>query len=111
MKQIKIQPFNKTSYIVTEAFSIRFGGKTITIPKGFVTDGNSTFISRFSPRYVTASIIHDWLYFTGEVTRLEADQIYFIAMKNLNTNKILRGIFYIGVRLFGGLAWRNHRKN
>lgn len=111
MKQIKVQPYDKYHYIVTEDYPATFGGISFIVPKGFITDGNSTIWSRFSPRYITASILHDWLYYSGETTRLEADQIYLHAMQELGTNKVLRGIFYIGVRLFGWIPFNDYRKN
>ncbi len=109
MKQIKIQPIDTYDYVVVEDYSTRLLGVSFTIPKGFITDGNSTLICRFNPLYVTAAIIHDYLYAYGITTRVLSDKIYLEAMRLSGVPFALRYTFYTGVRIFGGIVWKNYR--
>jgi hypothetical protein len=83
----------------------------ITVPKGFVTDFASIpqafWTLGFSPngKYSRAAIVHDFLYWSQGCTRLEADNILLIAMKESAVPPTTRDAIYQGVRLGGGSAW------
>jgi len=72
-------------------FSIEVDGKKIVPLNGFITDFASVpfpFNVIFPPlgrgrrrRYGIAALIHDWLYFSGEVNKAEADEIFYQTMK------------------------------
>jgi hypothetical protein len=84
---------------------------TITVPQGFVTDFASipqAFWSfGLSPNgtYSRAAIVHDYLYWTQLCTRLQADNILMIAMKESQVPKGKRDLIYAGVRAGGDSAW------
>ena len=115
--QPKIQFISYKIAKVLEAYSYTtVDGKTITAEKDFEFDGNSTFIDKFKPTRLPASLIHDKLYKTGkfndgtECTQIEADQIYYTILSKCKTWRITRVVFYAGLRLFGWKAWNNYRK-
>jgi len=87
---------------------------SITVPKGFVTDFASipqpfwSFGLSPSGRYSRAAIIHDYLYWTQACTRLEADNILVIAMKESMVPESTRNTIYRGVRLGGATAWNGN---
>lgn len=89
-------------------------GDTITVPAGFITDFASVprvFWSVF-PRwgkYGNASVVHDYLYFTKDRSRKEADYIFYEGMIVSNTNKIVAKIMYYAVRFFGQKAYRDNK--
>ena len=115
IKQPIIQPTSKGRYKLAETYWLVMGEDTITIPKGFQFDGNSTLISRFDPAYVAAALVHDYLYRIPKfdsgkkITREQADIIYYKILQDLKVWKFVRGMFFVGVRLFGGSAWRKYR--
>lgn len=60
-----------------------FNGKSYIVPKGFISDGASIpsiFWGLIAPcidgRTLRASIIHDWLYSTGILSRADADKVF-----------------------------------
>lgn len=90
-------------------------GDTIEVPSGFITDFASiprvfwVILPKWG-RYGNASVVHDYLYFTKERSRKEADDIFYEAMIVSKTNKIIAKIMYYAVRLFGSFAY-NKNKN
>lgn len=100
-------------YILIESFKYN----DIVIPRGFITDFASTpkwihwLFEPQSKYYSKASIVHDYLYFSKKLTRLEADKEFLNAMKdeqtelNPRTAWLTRYAFYWIVRAIGDLRW------
>lgn len=110
----------------------------VEIPAGFVTDFASIpeILWNILPptgSYGKAAVVHDWLYthrvvmvhgqvklWSGQrtlpfssqrlVTRAYADSTLYEAMGVLGTGIITRLVIYLGVRMGGWIAWRDHRK-
>lgn len=88
----------------------------IHVPKGFLTDFASVpqFLWSWLPywgKYGKAAIIHDYLYQTKPTTRKEADRIFLEAMIIAGTSPKRAYLMYLGVRLFGWLAWKGESRN
>jgi len=87
----------------------------VMIPKGFVTDLASIPkvlwpILPPTERYTHAAIIHDYHYWTQNISRDEADEIFKIGMKELNVPGWSSYAIYKAVSLAGGTAWENNAK-
>lgn len=88
----------------------------VTVPSGFVTDGASiprVFWNIMGPQgqWFYAAIIHDFLYSVHSntrfrATRLEADEIFLDAMKDLGVPWLKRHTIYRAVRLFGWACFK-----
>ena len=83
----------------------------ITIPKGFVSDGESTprILWPILPpwdEFGRAYVLHDWLYWRQFGTRQQADAMLHEAMQRLGASYIRAGAVYAGVRAAGWWAWR-----
>jgi hypothetical protein len=90
----------------------------VIVPRGFVTD----FVSIPKPlqllrgllptteRYGTAALIHDYLYWTQDCTREQADNIMAIAMMDAGVPLLERRIIHEGVKQFGQAGWDENRK-
>ena len=93
--------------------------KKVIVPIGFVTDLASipqilwSFGIRPEGSYAYAAVIHDYLYWTQERSREEADRIFLYAMEDSKVEKGLRKKIYDAVRLAGGSACdtNKERKN
>lgn len=89
---------------------------TITVPAGFVTDLASTpqmlWSAGLTPagQYSRAAIIHDYLYWSQNCTRDQADRLLLIAMKESNVGRIEEGLIYAAVHVAGDKAWSNNAK-
>lgn len=100
----------------------------ITIPKGFTTDFASIGALK-TPKLHSlyallvgygdrAATIHDYMYATSTsgakgvlVTRKEADEVFYRALRSEGIARWRAWMFLGGVRLGGWFAWRKHRKN
>ena len=93
-------------------------GKTIAVPKGFLTDGASIpqFLWSMLPTwgaYSRAAVIHDYLYrCIGEgrphslaTTRKAADDIFLEAMAVCGVTIGVRNTIYTAVRTFGSIDY------
>lgn len=84
---------------------------TITVPKGFITDGASipqVFWSVLSPfdNYFGAAVIHDYLYtYNIGFNREQADLIFKEAMFNLGVPWYTREVIFRAVRIFGTTSY------
>jgi hypothetical protein len=87
----------------------------ITVPCGFRTDFASVpriLWSVFPPNgyYHRAALLHDWLYrmpsSRGDVTRAEADRLFYDQMRVDGVPWRTRYILWLAVRVAGASSWR-----
>lgn len=107
---ISLIPRGSTRWEVEEDYKVVVLENTIEIPKGFISDLAS--IPRvmwvvFPPfgRYTEASVVHDYLYSTSEMSRKECDQVFLALMLQNNVGPFTAKTMYYAVRLFG---WMNY---
>lgn len=87
----------------------------IEIPAGFITDFGSVpavlhWIVSPQGKGKGAYVLHDWLYHTGERSRLVSDAILDEALGVCGVSWIQRKLVWRGLRLFGWVAWAGHRR-
>jgi hypothetical protein len=87
--------------------------KSVEVPAGFVTDLASVpraFWSLLRPdgRYVYPAIIHDFLYWTQDRHRSDADMILKTGMEEFSVDAATTAAIYHAVRLGGGVSWQNN---
>ena len=97
----KPEPPNEQSFI------------SVTVPRGFVTDFASIprpFWSLLPPtsKYTHSAIIHDYLYWTQDGSRLIADQIFRMGMTELRVPKWQVFVIFQSVNWLGGRAWNSN---
>jgi hypothetical protein len=85
----------------------------VEVPKGFVTDLASiprVFWSLLRPdgEYTYPAIIHDYLYWTQDISRDKADLVFRLAMEDFRINPATAAIIYSAVRAGGGSAWQSN---
>lgn len=92
------------------------GDKSITVPKGFESDGASVpcflwgLISpAVHPQTIAAAILHDYMYRNHPEgwTRYQADAIFYAISRTDGLPMFSAVVAWVGLRLFGGKAWRN----
>lgn len=85
--------------------------KPVRVPEGFVTDlasipqGVWSLGLRPEGPYAYAALVHDYLYWTQDRPREEADQIFLFAMEDSKVAVAERESFYRILRIAGGFAW------
>ncbi|RYD80060.1 MAG: DUF1353 domain-containing protein [Verrucomicrobiaceae bacterium] len=89
--------------------------KTVNVPEGFVTDLASVprvfwEIMRPEGRYAYAAVVHDYLYWTQDRSKEEADKIFRFAMEDSKVDANTLTTLYAAVDLLGRSAWENNRK-
>ncbi|MCV6625854.1 MAG: DUF1353 domain-containing protein [Cellvibrionaceae bacterium] len=77
-----------------------------TIPAGFESDGASVprpfwpIIPRVG-KYLTASIVHDWMYVNAIGTKREADRLFKLNMQRAGVSRWRVWLMYLSVKTFG----------
>lgn len=104
-------------FIVDQIYRYRIGSTEVAVevPRGFVTDYASIptpFRALFARqgRYSRAAVVHDYLYWTQRCSRLQADNLFMIAMKESGVGAGRRSAIYEAVRRGGGVAWRDNAR-
>ncbi|MEH6344306.1 MAG: DUF1353 domain-containing protein [Bermanella sp.] len=87
---------------------------SIEVPRGFVTDLASTprrFWAIYPPfgKYLSASILHDYLYWTQICERDVADSIFYQTMKASGVDQTTQALFLMVLRSQGAEAWRENK--
>lgn len=119
----KIEIIEKTEhgdiFRLLKSLPFNFKGKKFTVPKGFLSDGMSVpaflwaIVSpRIDPRTLCGAIAHDYIYREQPDgwTRKEADKMLYAIIRADGLSWMRSQRVYWGVRLFGGVAWRENRK-
>ena len=85
--------------------------RTIIVPAGFVTDFASIQVLHNAFLFVLfalvsgygnyAATIHDWLYFSGQVSRKDADAVLYRALRAEGIARWRAWLFWAGVRIGG----------
>lgn len=126
-----ITPLGHRKWQVKKAFSYDIdyegSGKQVEIPYDFICDLGSipkfawSLVGHPLEDFPQEFVLHDRLYATGQYPRRFSDLLFFEAMwirvckaKSIKEKlrlQIKHFIFYAFVRsVFGGVAWRRHRK-
>lgn len=107
------------AFEVSQDFSVQVSGGTVFVPEAFQFDGASIpafawqiIGSPFHPRFLTAAVIHDWLYHTHTIDRTKikrehADRIFHELLNIDEVNSIKAWLMWKAVRLFGTSYWEN----
>ena len=93
--------------VLDQDFQVRWNGVTIRVPIGFGTDLSS--IPRVVPKWIAskfdgieASVVHDWLYVSGEQSKYFADSLFYQMLADDPTVPWWRReLMYRAVRAFG----------
>ncbi len=88
---------------------------SIRVPKGFVTDLASTprrVWALYPPfgKYLSAAILHDYLYWTQMCERDQADKIFYQAMKQSHVDLATQAIFLMILKSQGLPAWQQNQQ-
>jgi len=88
---------------------------SIRVPKGFVTDLASTprrVWALYPPfgKYLSASIVHDYLYWSQLCERDQADKIFYQAMKQSQVDMATQAIFLMILKSQGLPAWQQNQQ-
>jgi hypothetical protein len=111
-----LSPFGDgTQWIVWEdiVFEVELDDHTktsIVVPRGFVTDLASTppeLWSIYPPfgKYLSAAILHDYLYWRQMCSPRQADQIIYQTMRDAGVDQATQSRFYLALEKKGHKAW------
>lgn len=90
--------------------------RTLTVPDGFLTDLASVprmaqGMPGFEPTGLSRrpAVLHDWLYATATLPRMEADEVFYLALRAEGVHELTARTYYRAVRVFGSGPWNAHR--
>ena len=87
----------------------------VVVEPKFMTDFASvppifrSLISKWG-KHGNATVLHDYLYWTQQCTRKEADKIFKEAMEVFGVHTLKKWIIYLAVSWFGCFAWKGNAK-
>ena len=91
------------------AWGIGFSDAVVFVPRGFVHHRAGVPSVLWSlASYTRAAVVHDWLYWAQPCSRLQADNLLMIAMKENGVPWMRRQLVYTAVRLQGHAIWRRN---
>ena len=104
----------EVAYEVVEDIQAKSASAVIRVPKFFQFDGASIpaagwqlIGTPFYPRFMTASVFHDWVYHTHQVTKDEADDLFYDLLIADGVNKTKAWVMLESVKTFGAAYWTN----
>lgn len=114
IRPVVVKPFaDNQNWILMEPVEYRIGRSdaVVRVPKGFVTDFASVprpLCGLLTPHdlYSKAAVVHDYLYWTQQCTREQADNILLLAMKESGVGRADQWMVHRAVRAFGQAAWQ-----
>jgi hypothetical protein len=100
------------------AYESDYLGRTIYVPKGFITDFASVprvpgAFLLLGDRAHEAAVVHDYLYAYGHtmgITKDMADKVFLEAMEETSVESVLNKIEYLGPALFGNRHYQSPAK-
>lgn len=112
---IKVESGDGRNIRVMESFMFtRKDGATIVVPEGSSADGASTprILWRVLPpfgNYWMSAVLHDYLYRHTGFPKDFCDETFLEAMLDEKINPLVARTIYLGVKWFGGLAFKGAR--
>ncbi|MFA5187180.1 MAG: DUF1353 domain-containing protein [Patescibacteria group bacterium] len=102
--------------LLTKEFVFTWEGQEYRIPVAFASDFASIpkylrWALKQRGDYSPAAFIHDYLYWSGIMSRADADRCFLDICERLDVSFAKRQALYWGVRLFAGGVWNNYRKD
>ncbi len=104
------------AYEVVADIQTKIGSITIKVPKFFQFDGASipspawqAIGTPFMPRFMTASVFHDWIYHTHQVQKDASDQLFYDLLIADGVNKTRAWMMRVAVESFGASYWENDK--
>lgn len=89
------------------------GRRLVSLLPGLASDGASVprlvwFVlgPPIGDRVTPAALIHDGLYAAQPLTRSEADEVFYRAMRSLGVGPVRAWLYWAGVRIGGWWSWR-----
>jgi len=102
------------AYEVAGDLSLKAAGALVRVPKFFQYDGASippaawqAIGTPFEPRFMFASVFHDWLYHTHQVDKDETDGLFYDLLVANGVNKVKAALMKAAVGTFGDWYWNN----
>lgn len=104
--------------LLTDNFSFDVGaegsGDQVRVPYGFTTDFASTpsilwgIMGGPWGKHGNAAVIHDWLYYSEQRPKHEADNIFYEGMKVMGVPPVRAWMMWKAVSWFGKHAWNSN---
>jgi hypothetical protein len=125
LPKLQVLDPSKKRFRLLEDWKLAYLGKTIIVPEGFETDLASVPALFFWWQWGTwnlPAIVHDWAYLNRsicflnndgsfeiiELSRKEADFLFYDLMFDFKVNFIVRRLMHKTVRIFGGKHWKDY---
>lgn len=103
---------HRDEYCLDEDYTYQYRNNKIVVPGYFAFDGASIpawaqplTYTPFHPKLMAAALVHDWLYYSHQVPRETADDIFLEMLLRNGADPVKSELMYKAVRVAGGLFW------
>ncbi|MBZ7976888.1 DUF1353 domain-containing protein [Campylobacter sp. RM12637] len=122
MNRVVLKPCEKDKFELVESYGYECGFGRVDIPSGYKTNGANiprilwSFYPPNSPEYLSAVVIHDYLcdkaYQNDKNYEdfILADNIFFIALKELGVDRFKSALFYLSCKTYHYLKYKLLRR-
>ncbi len=111
MKRPQYIDGGKGIWLLAQTFIYHRGRRRFEVPQWFTTDFRSVNYIKSRPETNTPALIHDWDYLSQHKSRLMADWDYMMNCLQCGCSKAYAIKDFIGLRLFGWVAWRQNARH
>lgn len=113
---VRVTTLKKSKESFFEVGYLQHGVRYFEIPQGFMFDGASIpkfawsiIGSPFTGKYYNAGLMHDYFYRTGIVTKKEADELFYVKMRQDGVGYIKANLMFAAVKMFGGFSYKGEK--
>lgn len=114
MKRVLLKPFDKDKFELMEDYKYECGFGIVNVPSAYKTNGANiprflwSFYPPNSPEYLSAVVIHDYLCDKAKSYEdyKKADNIFFIALKELGVDRFKSALFYLSCKTYHYLKYK-----
>lgn len=117
MNQPTLRPVpSKDFYEVVRDFELVGFNQEVVVPKFFQYDGASippigwqATYTPFHPDVMAAALVHDWIYYTHQVSRNKADDLLFDLLRANGVGRFKANTMWLAVKTAGEPFWENDK--
>ena len=96
-------------------FASEVAGRLIYVREDFICDLASIpriplVFLLLGDRAIRAGLVHDWLYYTGQLSKTQSDLVFYEVLRAEGYLRITSAIATAGVLIGGWIAWWGHRR-
>ena len=120
--ELRLMPFAEPIWVTTHPYTweptagARNAPAPVDVPIGFVTNLASVPKSFWSllgsdEKYASIAVVHDYLYWSQETGRHEADAMFLMGLSQAGVPAWKRWLLFLSLKLVGDVVWNRNQED